>query len=903
MAKMPRRNAIQAGIGDFPPELPAVGETKAVWAAYGKKVRAGWVNAYALLGSQRVLLDSKDETASTMASQLDDLRNQLDSLKLKRKSEMAVARRERGSRDKRIATLEEQLREASSTRIAGQVDTLKATVTELEASLANQTQESERRLKAERQQSKKDLALAKKEATTAQNALLAQRTKLERELAVLRAQSGSTRNRLRVGPGANAEYNSHSNFRADLYNELKSFMENRFDGGCDGDVAATALHVLLLRNAGLREMVLERLGVREDMQHQFITILKQHWSVETCTAMFLHGGLTHAGYQAVSNIASGTWNAVNEQFDRLLCPDGSTPLPRWASLHKITAYIKDCCDELGLTSLGGGQAAALSISSVLKARLEELLELATEEDDIPDLVTVQLAADSAGWHKKPEDSIMKSFTSFVVKPILEKLHARGVVGESVNSANNNRLAMLYAGKDCHHLLEQFLNDEQTSDGSQVPSIIEQLSMIAQDGVETNLGQIDILWKLGGDLKFLVECFGVIGNAANHPCHQCTCRKDQLWKCEDEFRVEDRPTTRTLDFIYRLLHAWGEEYGLTEPYLCPGCHAEITAENRHPPETEAEIRGYPALHFSHRHGVFPLFSSLVQPEDAVPDSLHGFLRSIINMFFVGVSMDLTSQQEATTLSEWMEAEIKVSTEPSWNQASRDTTKKIAQKWNGKECWDVLTNMNRILEYVYPADRRAANPATHQRYVDVSLLFNNFVELMAAWMLEVPDEDLWPDVADMIQLKAKKWRNQFVRVAGSTVDCTPTMHSIVYHYSQQYRRHGPLVLFCMQGLEAKHRPVKAAKKNHANKKSFLTVGRAPRRDPDSDKRYVHATSTDIMQVTRRVTARDAINSSFPAGKATRKRTRENNFQHDALSAIIAEWQQQMLDTLASLGEEEQ
>ena len=159
-----------------------------------------------------------------------------------------------------------------------------------------------------------------------------------------------------------------------------------------------------------------------------------------------------------------------------------------------------------------------------------------------------------------------------------------------------------------------------------------------------------------------------------------------------------------------------------------------------------------------------------------------------------------------------------------------------------------------------------------------------------MLDVPREQ-WQHVAQMMREKAKKWRDSFVLAAGSSVDITPaTMHSILFHYPDMYARHGPLMKYSMQGLEAKHQPIKRAKRGHCNKKSFTHLGNVNRRGFTT----VHAHSTDIMQVTKRMTARDAVCCAVPSGKGTRKRPR-SELSNDPLSALIKQLQSQYVEDL--------
>ena len=885
---MGRRNAVSAVPCQLPPTLPDVRATRETWVSYGKKLHKQWANVQAQMGSQQVLLQKKTDTIDDLNSQLSKLRSDMEELHLNLRGKQAAARKKKHVLSTKVDSLTQQLEAASSRRqvealavARRNIEELTTKVAKAEADGREQVRNERSKAKAEMQQSLQALADSRALAESLQQVVDSLRSKI--------AQQG--RQRQRVGP-LEAETSTWSNFRARAADDLTQFMENKYDGGVHGDLAVTVLHALLSRHPASKDALVEKIGVKKDIQQEFQAILRNHWSVETCAAIFIHGGMTHREYQAVSNIMCGTWDDILEKFNRLLLPDGKTPLPRWASLHKILAYIKESCLELGLESLEDGQAAVLDIKLVLRAQLEYLLDGAIEPEDIPEEVPVQLAADCAGWHKKPSDKIMKNFTAFVAKVIMKKLNSRGKVGEGINSCHNNRLAMLYAGQDCHHLLEKFLNAKETATGAPVSSLTEQLSEISAEPLETKFGMIAILWRLGGDLKFLVECFGLCGNASKFPCHQCTCRKEHLWRMPagETFPADCVPIPRTLELIYKLTHSWGAKYDLTQPYECPGCHKWISEDNRHPPVTAAEKQEYPHYHFSHQFEVLNLFPG-VEPEDVVPDILHGFIRSVVNMFFISISMNIYTQASAEELATWMTEDLKVSTVAVWNQASRDATIKTLQKWTGRDCWRVMNNIADILEKVFPD--RIDDEGQRIAFDKCTNLYNRFIRLLAIWLLDIGESECWGDIAGMIRVRAKEWRNAFVRVAGSNVDCTPTMHSIIYHYAQMYGKHGPLVWYCMQGLEAKHQPIKRAKRRHCNKKGFLTVGNAPRNA--AGKILVHSTSTDIMQVARRCSAADIVSTKITAGHSTRKRGRDDVGDHDQLSALIKELQQ---DALAEL-----
>ena len=456
--------------------------------------------------------------------------------------------------------------------------------------------------------------------------------------------------------------------------------------------------------------------------------------MENCAALFMHGNLTHAGYQAISNILSGMWSHVDGKFLQLMAPDGKTPVPRLASLHVLLQYFNECAAELGMESVHEGQGGVLNIEMILKSQVEHLLKDALDEH-IPVFIPTLLAADSAGWSKKPTHKVMKNFTAMVVRPVLDKVSTGNTlrVGDTTNSCHNNRLAALYAGSDSHHLISRFMNTSVTSDGKPVESLREQNTRLEERRLQTRMGVIGIVWSLGGDLKFLVYCMGLSGSAATHPCHQCTIHKDQLWKLRDEFPFGEIPEYRTYKWMLMMSHAFGEEVGITEPYQCPACGCEISEEHRHAPATAEEARQHALAHYSHKYGAIPVMPNL-DAEDAVPDCLHGFIRSVVNQFFVCISMNLHSHEDAAKLAKRMEEDFHVERAPVHSQRNREATKKDLQSWNGKECWRVLANIGLIVEDVFEGrgDATQAQRSLQLGYDRVTAVFNDFVELMAAWI---------------------------------------------------------------------------------------------------------------------------------------------------------------------------
>ena len=198
---------------------------------------------------------------------------------------------------------------------------------------------------------------------------------------------------------------------------------------------------------------------------------------------------------------------------------------------------------------------------------------------------------------------------------------------------------------------------------------------------------------------------------------------------------------------------------------PACKKLITADERHKPATQHATLAHVVQHFGHKWGKIPLVLR-VEPVDAVPDTLHGFLRSVVNMFFVSVNMNLNTLDESTRLVVGMEHDLKVETKPVHLQRNRESKHKVLQTWNGKECWRILRGIGQILDKVFHVrdGEHGSTAMAHQHnYARCSTVFQSFVELMAAWILNAP-EDPWQQVALLMRDKAQFYRDTFVLAAG-------------------------------------------------------------------------------------------------------------------------------------------
>ena len=506
---------------------------------------------------------------------------------------------------------------------------------------------------------------------------------------------------------------------------------------------------------------------------------------------------------------------------------------------------------------------------------------------------VQLGADAAGWRKNASNPLLKNFSAFVVKVVHKQERVQydeegnevigpQRVGDAVNSLHNNKLGLLYSGKDSYELLQKYFTSQQDAD---TPSILQQLDLIQQEGVQLPAGQeeqpaqsVGVKYLGGGDGKFQSEQGGLNGHAGTYPCGRCECHKSYLHlkKADLQQRCPDLQR-RSLVRCRMLAHKWGESFALTEPYTCPGCGSDISAGDRHLPQLPADVKEYPRLHFGQypdRHPLLP-----VEVWDFIPDLLQAQLRSVINMFFATISMNIHSQHQAKELCTFMELELKVTATPVWSQGSRETTVKTLQTWNGEECRSVLRGVDRIISQIYPDQGSRGHNM-------VSAVWTAWKELYAVLIIEDVAEDKWDALATIVDSKAAEWHTAFLNVTD-TQDVTPTMHEIVCHYGDFIRMHGPLGPYSSDGLEARHQPIKRMCSTRTNRHGFNARG-------------VKDSNTDIVQVMRRTCAMEHVQLVAPRGKGAKKVG--STPPNDSLSAYLTSVQIPVLVELGMLSAED-
>ena len=147
-----------------------------------------------------------------------------------------------------------------------------------------------------------------------------------------------------------------------------------------------------------------------------------------------------------------------------------------------------------------------------------------------------------------------------------------------------------------------------------------------------------------------------------------------------------------------------------------------------------------------------------------------------------------------------------------------------------------------------------------------VWETFIETCyVVWLVGDISATHWEALGSFMDDKSARFHIAFLRGCNAT-DATPTLRDIVCHYGDVMRKHGPLLPFWREGVEAKHQPLKRIGKHRTNRKGF------------------NAHTTDITQTMRRDLVTYEVMASFQAGKGTRKAS--NKSLDNAISRQINE-----------------
>lgn len=244
---------------------------------------------------------------------------------------------------------------------------------------------------------------------------------------------------------------------------------------------------------------------------------------------------------------------------------------------------------------------------------------------------------------------------------------------------------IYEGSDCY--------SEFSTKGSSVCNTIQRLQ---QDGLTCYGNRHSVLVGLFGDMSFLMSVVGGASCGANNACIKCDVDNSHVLWTTQQFLDAGVPLPGLMTIKRRamLAHALGTDYGLPEPYHCPGCGDYIMDHMQGEPRTDAQEVAYRKKHFSQKHGRPPLGD--VALENIVPCSIHGEHNLIAQTWYATVTQNLWDKAEVDRIahivnSEWGFKRHTISKQ----SGSKVATKKGTPHFNGPEGKIVCSRRKRSL----------------------------------------------------------------------------------------------------------------------------------------------------------------------------------------------------------------
>jgi len=155
-----------------------------------------------------------------------------------------------------------------------------------------------------------------------------------------------------------------------------------------------------------------------------VEAIGEFWTLDACTAVFLHGDLSYAGHQALVNIMSKAYDFRSDSFTAVHLPRGCG-MPRQKSMNKVESHLKVIAELFNVKPLEDGQATAVDINTLVSRRMQLMMDLCTEKRPLPVSLQVQVAANATGWTKKPSNPHLKNFPALTVKVVNDIDRCRG----------------------------------------------------------------------------------------------------------------------------------------------------------------------------------------------------------------------------------------------------------------------------------------------------------------------------------------------------------------------------------------------------------------------------------------------------------------------------------------------
>lgn len=348
---------------------------------------------------------------------------------------------------------------------------------------------------------------------------------------------------------------------------------------------------------------------------------------------------------------------------------------------------------------------------------------------------------------------------------MQKYDGEGFVltGNAVNSIDNCVKICIYEGADKY---DQF--EERTQD------IRDQIDEIVENGITVHGQHFPVKHLMGGDMSHQQSVYGHAGSSCSCFCMFCTQHKMEIGMTPFDYDRKGLPQPErvTILFANKLSHCYGEEWGLTEPYKCPGagCGLMISSHGQHPPVDSVDgRRKFGNDHFGHRF-LHPPINQTVEYIDRPGDNLHADIQIHPHVIWHTCHRQLVSAAQAQQVEELLELHS-LHREVKYQGGKATPTKADLPHYDGPEL-ETYTEKCRqpVMNLMYP-------DFTTDDALKAVILWQRFDEMKEAWSAEPDNHDLneLKAAAQAMRVAAHNFFEAFKDVAGAS-EVIPYMHQV-------------------------------------------------------------------------------------------------------------------------------
>ena len=577
--------------------------------------------------------------------------------------------------------------------------------------------------------------------------------------------------------------------------KLRDYFASMFSDGPEGESALEVLSSFLQHRINFTADLLLKLEVPQGIEAEICRFLQQQWSPDKCAALRMNAGLTRRGYKEYSRRTFGRWDERLRTWLPVTMPYGN-PAPRPASSYKVEIVENKICDDYGLKQDGDGMISWCDTRKVLERRLAAIPEEQLPSDE--DSTKVWFGADSYRAYK----AFSTKMTMCAAKPTIERKSKEGkrLEGWVGNSEKNHIRMAIYEGSDSY---EEF--------NGKASIVQEQLNKLRKEPLRVKGREYKVELGLFGDMSFLDSVLGGAGCNSKEPCMLCDVHKSHLHLSKAAFQHYKLPVPEPKDYKRRckLSHAFGEEYGLTEPYDCEGCGKTINEDGQYAPQTTAQREEHRHSHFSQHHGRPPKFG--IDIPNIVACSMHGEHNILAQTWYATVTQNLTDKDKVERVNAIVCDKWNMKRHKSKMQPGNKPSKKDTLHFNGPEGKKVLEQRAEILDIVCPSG--PIRILSDKLWAAQDTLFE-------VWRRPSPESQAGRDaMADEAERVAIQLVRLFVKLTSSS-DVTITHHYAMFHWPEHIRQHGSLSLLNAQGLEACNHDGKKDGRYRSNRQTVRT-----------------------------------------------------------------------------------